>query len=106
MSAAPARWREAVEHGRILWRAHAVGRMLQRSISRSDVVQVLAEYDVVEHYPEDEPCPSALLVGRCGSRALHVVAAFDATFDRVCVITAYEPDLEHFEEGFRRRRQL
>lgn len=101
----PVRWRDAVEHGRILWRAHAVGRMLQRSISRSEVIEILLACDPIEEYANDQPYPSVLLIGQCDTRILHVVAAFDDVSDQVCVITAYEPDLDHFEDDLRRRRR-
>ena len=96
------KWREAIADGRILWRAHAVGRMLNRNISRADVTGVLLSYDIIEEYPNDEPHPSVLLIGCSGQRVVHVVAAFDGI--KIYVITAYEPGLDHFEDCFRRRR--
>jgi hypothetical protein len=36
---------------------------------------------------------------------LHVVAALEEPIPRVYIITAYEPDLEHFENDFRTRRK-
>jgi hypothetical protein len=40
-----------------------------------------------------------------GAKPLHVVAALEETSPRVYIITAYEPDLEHFENDFRTRRK-
>jgi hypothetical protein len=35
----------------------------------------------------------------------HVVAAFDSLSEYCFVITAYKPDLEHFEPNYKTRRQ-
>ncbi|MEN6544498.1 MAG: DUF4258 domain-containing protein [Armatimonadia bacterium] len=97
-------WLEAANSGRILWRAHAVGRMLQRQIRRTDVLKVLLALDCVEEYPNDEPYPSVLLFGQAEDRPLHVVAAWDVDRQQIHIVTAYEPDVDHFEADFRRRR--
>jgi len=36
---------------------------------------------------------------------LHVVIAYDAASQKIYVITAYWPDEEHFESGFKTRRK-
>lgn len=59
----------------------------------------------IENYPGTKPFPSALFLGWSGPHPLHVVAAYDSSRDRVFVITAYEPSLEHFEPDFKRRRK-
>lgn len=104
MTLGASKWVEAVNAGRILWREHATLQMLRRQISRNEVIRVLLAADGIEHYPDDQPYPSVLLIGQPEGRLLHVVAAFDQVNERVCVITAYEPDLQHFDPGFRRRR--
>jgi len=93
----------AVAERRVVWRLHALERMLKRSISRADVFSVLADGEMIEEYENDAPFPSALFMGWVGKRPVHVVAALDAT-QTLYVITAYEPDTEHFEGDFRRRR--
>ncbi len=79
--------------------------MAERQIGRSDVFHVLLTGERIEDYPNTKPFPSALFLGWSGPRALHVVACYDASRDRVFIITAYEPDLEHFEPGFKTRRK-
>ncbi len=96
--------RNALRDGRIEWRRHALERIAEQDIRRSDVLEVLRSGELIEDYPEDEPFPSGLFLGSRGVHPLHVVAAFDDEGDRVYVITVYEPDLRHFEPDFRTRR--
>ena len=58
----------------------------------------------IEDYPEDVPYPSALFLGWVEGKPLHVVAALDAPAQWAYIITAYEPDLEHFESDYRTRK--
>ena len=89
---------------RLVFRVHAVQRMFARSISVQDVRHVLATGETVENYPDDHPYPSRLILGWCGSRPLHVVAAHNAAAQETMVITAYEPNVDLWEPDFRRRR--
>ncbi|MFQ5881097.1 MAG: DUF4258 domain-containing protein [Candidatus Methylomirabilales bacterium] len=97
--------RRATRARRIDWQRHVLERMAERDIGRSEVFQVLLGGERIEDYPETKPFPSALFLGWSGPRPLHVVAAYDSSGDRVFIITAYEPDLEHFEPGFKIRRK-
>ena len=97
--------KKAVREGRVVWRRHAVERMLQREIKQSDVKAVLVQNEQIETYPDDRPFPSALFAGTVGSRLLHVVAAVDEEAQEVHIISAYEPDREHFDENGRTRRR-
>ena len=99
------RMRSALRAARVEWHRHALERMVERGIRRSDALEVLFSGEVIEDYPDDQPFPSALFLGWMGTRPLHVIAALDLDGERVFIITAYEPDLKHFEPGFRVRRK-
>lgn len=86
----------------LVFRVHAIQRMFRRRITADDVRQVLATGEAIEDYPDDTPYPSRLVVGWCGSRPIHVVAAENAESDETIVITVYEPDPARWEAGFRR----
>ena len=90
---------------RLVFRVHALRRMVLRNISDSDVRTVLTIGEIIEEYPEDTPYPSRLVLGWSGSRPLHVVAAENSADAETIVITAYEPEPDLWEAGFRRRRQ-
>ncbi len=60
---------------KLVFRVHAIQRMVQRQISVDDVRYVLATGEVLENYPDDTPYPSRLVLGSVGARYLHVVVA-------------------------------
>ena len=95
----------AVRMGSIEWNRHALERMFERGIGREAVKKVLITGEVIEDYPHGTPYPSALFLGFTNNDPLHVVAAFDAESERCYVVTVYVPDLEHFEDDYKRRRQ-
>jgi len=99
-------WVRALKDRRFSWQIHAIIRMSERGIPRADVLVTLLKGDCIESYPEGSPFPSVLFLGYAGGRPLHVVASFDSNINWVYIITAYEPDLIHFEAGFRKRRTL
>ena len=78
--------------------------MVQRGINEVDVREILMSGEMIESYPDDTPYPSRLVLGWRGSRPIHVVAADDPETSDTIVITVYEPDTDHWDAGFRRRR--
>jgi Domain of unknown function (DUF4258) len=89
---------------RLVYRVHAVERMVERGFSDKDVEQILRLGKAIETYPTDFPFPSRLILGWVGVRPVHVVAADNSVDNEIIVITVYEPDLERWEVGFERRR--
>ncbi len=60
--------------------------------------------EVIEVYESDRHYPSCL-ISRVEVEPLHVVAAVDPDAGVCHVITAYRPDLVHFEADFKTRRK-
>ena len=100
-----AKLRDALNTDNIQWERHVLERLIPRNISRHAVLQILRSRECIEDYRDDYPFPSALFLGWHQGKPLHVVAALDEAVPEVHVITAYEPDLEHFEAAFRTRRK-
>lgn len=90
---------------RLIFRVHAIQRMYQRRISVEDVKYVLATGEAIEEYPNDTPYPSRLVSGRCGSRFLHVVAAFNKESDEEIIVTVYEPHVGRWEGDYKGRKK-
>ncbi len=88
----------------LVYRLHAVQRMIERGISDGDVRQVLANGKEIENYSFAQPYPSRLLLGWCGARPIHVVVADNKADNEVIIVTVYEPDLDRWESGFERRK--
>lgn len=96
---------KAVNKGRIKWQRHAFQRMMERSISRDNVKQVLLEGELIEEYSDDYPLPSGLFLGFIEGKPLHAVAAVDKEADLCYIITAYIPNSNHFESDFKTRKK-
>jgi len=79
--------------------------MFQRQIGYAGVLQVLETGTTIEVYPDDLPYPSRLVLGWWESRPIHVVVADNTEEGSRIVVTVYEPDLEDWEPGFRKRRK-
>lgn len=94
----------AIENGRIEWQRHDLERILERDISRQDVFNVLRTGEEIEEYANDTPFPSALFFGWKDNEPIHVVVALDSIGKQGYIVTVYRPDLEHFNPGFRTRR--
>jgi len=96
--------KNAAEAGNITWQKHALQRMLERGIYRSDVLSVLKNGELIEYYEDDKPFPSGLFLGYVNNKPLHVVAAIDKQIECCYIITTYEPDLKHFKPDFKTRK--
>ena len=88
----------------VVYRVHALRRMLERGIDEGAVRSAIEAGNVVWSHPEDTPYPTSVFPGWQRSRPLHVVAAYNRADDRWIVVTAYEPDPRLWESDFRRRR--
>ena len=94
---------EAIEMGSIQWRRHALERMLERGISRSEVKMTLRYGEIIENYETDVPFESALFF-YIGSKPIHVVASLDKVTTTIFIITAYVPSTKYFYEDLKTRR--
>jgi hypothetical protein len=96
---------ELIRQRRIIWKRHALERMLERGLTRSMVLESVLNGELIEDYTEDRPFPSGLFLGWQGKKPLHVVITMDTDDHLIAVVTAYEPNLEHFESDYRTRRK-
>ena len=94
---------EALENGTIEWRRHALERMFERDISRSEVKVTLRDGEIIENYETDVPFESALFF-YIDSKPIHVVASLDESTKTIYIITAYVPSITHFNEDLKTRR--
>ncbi len=69
---------------------HAITRMIERAIERSEVEEAILSGEVIEEYPEDKYSPSCLIYGKTkAGKDLHVHVSLPP---RVVVITVYVPE--------------
>ena len=87
----------------IRWSAHSTARMLQRGITREDVINCISNGEIIEQYPEYWLNPTCLVFGLDASgKILHVVVGVD---EFVHVVTAYRPDSATFMPDMKTRRE-
>ena len=88
---------------KIVWRGHALKRMMERDISREAVKTAIQDCTIVEKYPDDFPFPSFLLLGYYVKMPLHVVCSMNQ--DCLWIITVYRPNESKWEKDFQTRRR-
>ncbi len=54
---------------------HARIRMFQRNISTENIKEIIIRGQIIEDYPEEEPCPSTLFFSYLKGRPCHIVVA-------------------------------
>ena len=89
----------------LIFRIHAIRRMLQRDISEEMVREALKIGKVIESYPKDKPYPSYLVLHWSAHRPIHVVAADNMVEKETIVITVYEPEPAQWDSKFERRKK-
>ena len=83
---------------------HAFERMFQRGINPDAIAQIVASGEAIADYPDDQPYPSALLLGLHGDQPVHAVVAHDPATGDCHVVTIYWPDPAIWDETFKKRR--
>lgn len=92
---------EFVKRDAILISQHARVRMFERNILTDDLLAVIATGEIIEEYSDDDPCPSALILGFINHTAYHVVIGLCT--DHLRVITVYIPEDEKWKD-YRKRK--
>ena len=90
-----------VKRDAILISQHARVRMFERNILTDDLLAVIATGEIIEEYSDDDPCPSALILGFIKHTAYHVVIGLCT--DHLRVITVYIPEDEKWKD-YRKRK--
>jgi hypothetical protein len=79
--------------------------MYQRNILSNDVLNALANGEIIEQYPSDYPFPSCLVLGLTASgKSLHIVCGSNGT--ELWIISVYFPSPFKWQDGFKQRRNL
>src|SRR5262244_3681958 len=98
--------RAAARAGRITWRYHALLRAQERGMTRAQAIRVLTEGDIIEQRPRATPFPKCLLMRMQGdNHPLCVSVGYDASQNRLYVMTVHGLDPRRWEDPWRRRRR-
>jgi len=95
--------KDIAAHRLLYYTVHAQEQMAGRRILDAEVREIIlgTQAEIIEQYPEDKYSPSCLICGvtRQG-RILHVQAN-----DQGVIITVYEPDINQWQDDFKKRRR-
>jgi hypothetical protein len=83
---------------------HAFERMFQRGINPDVAAKIVASGEVIANYPDDQPFPSALLLGFYGNVPIHAVVAHEAANGDCHLVTIYWPNPAIWNDTFKKRR--
>ncbi len=83
---------------------HAVRRMFERGLNRTDILSVVEQGKTIAEYTDDKPLPSQLMLGFVKGRPVHVVVARDPDASICTIVTAYIPDPQLWDDDFKFRR--
>jgi len=82
--------KEKIRLGDYRFSDHAIKRMIERNIERTQVEEAISKGAIIEEYPDDKYSPSCLIYGQTlVKRDLHIQASMPP---RVVIVTTYEPD--------------
>lgn len=77
--------------------------MWERNINIDDIVNGIETGEIIKQYLDDKPLPGCLVLGfSIKKEYLHIVVSCDS--DYIYLITAYFPDPDIWEYGFKERR--
>ncbi|MEA2054369.1 MAG: DUF4258 domain-containing protein [Candidatus Thermoplasmatota archaeon] len=79
-----------IEENNFIISNHARVRMFQRNISTDNIKEAIMNGKIIEKYPDDTPCPSALIQGSLKNIPYHIVVA--ECEDHVRIVTVYIPE--------------
>lgn len=88
----------------IRYSRHAFERMFQRAVTPDTVTTIVANGEIIASYPDDNPHPSALLLGFDADRPVHIVVARNNDSGECTVVTVYRPDPQIWNDDFKSRR--
>ena len=78
-------------------------RLAERGITVKDVINCIANGEIIEQYENDKPFPSCLVLGMAlNDKYIHVVVSSDGEF--IHLITAYYPSIKNFENDLKTRK--
>lgn len=88
----------------VVWTAHALRRLQERSLFREDVFNAISTGKIIEQYPDSYPYPACLVLGlSLNNEHLHIVAGCNG--DVVNIVTAYFPTSDNFENDLKTRKE-
>lgn len=84
---------------------HFADRIFKRGIEYDDIIHTIMSGEIIEHYPDDYPHPSGLILGYdADSKPLHTVVGLGS--GAIYLITAYYPSVDKWESNYKTRKAV
>lgn len=94
----------AIQAQQVLVTSHARKRLTQKQVTFDEICSSVIQGSIIEDYPDDTPCPSALICGELPTGSyLHTVWAYDESRNLAILITVYPPDPNRWIDWRQRR---
>lgn len=93
-----------MQYKSLLFKNHAVLRMLERGISKVQIIDTIEQGIEIEDYPTDFPYPSKLIYNNVLEAPLHIVLALNQSESQIIIVTLYIPNEQHFEKDWTTRK--
>ena len=87
----------------VVFRVHAIQRMIEREISVKNVRKILELGVVIEDYSAEMPEPVRLILGYQGKRPIHLVLSENTKTNQVIIVTVYIPGPDKWKKDHRSR---
>lgn len=95
----------AIRDGRINITRHASKAANDDGLGLQDILLSLTTGSVINHYPEDKPYPSCLILSWVDAATpIHSVWAYNAGMRSAVLITVYRPDPKQWTDWKRRTK--
>jgi len=87
----------------VLRKLHRKQGSFERNVSTDNLIAIISSGEIIETYPDDEPCPSILMIGFIEAIVYHAVIA--VCTDHIRVITVHIPEEDKWIEYRKRRKE-
>jgi hypothetical protein len=96
--------RQKIAQDQFEFSRHALDQSILRQIRVPEVIQAIANGQVIEEYPEDKYGPSCLIAGFTqADRPLHIQCSYPSR-PLIKIITLYQPDPNFWDNIFTQRK--
>ena len=96
--------KKCVRQKRIIWTNHVNIRLKERFINRDNIINSIAEYEIIDEFPDDNFLPSYLIYTQKRNEILHLLVTVDFLNELVTIVTSYKPSLSRWERDFKTRK--
>ena len=103
MNITPENIRHLCQSNAMYWTEHVGKRLIKRSISPDEVIQVLLHGQIIEHYEDDYHFQICFIFSMIWTRRLHFVCSI--VNGQLFIITAYAPNPTEWDTTFTKRRK-